>query len=166
MKTVNPKVKIPYILKADEAILARRKILEEERKSKEKGEQAAAEATDAADAPLPGPEAPEVLDPAWRPTVIGCNVLTAEEHAYIQDMHSPGEMMLTVLDFGMVDIVPFEDEAGLPIELVRDNEKKSLFGKKPWKRSCLSRIAAKDREEIATFILTGCKLKEAEAKNS
>lgn len=169
MKTVNPKIKIDYILEADRKIEKRRKLLEEERKKEnapppEEDAEAKSEGEDSEG--LPPQDTPEVLDPTWKPTVFKCTVLTAEEHVHIQDMRSPGELLLATLDFGLAEVHPFVDEQGQTLPLERDGDKRANFGKKPWKRAHLSRIAANDREEVAGFILAGCKLKEAEVKNS
>lgn len=159
-KSVNPKKQVRYLLKADQKIQARREYLASMKNKVESGEVRI-------EPPTPDKnEAPEVLDPTWRPTVFICTHLTSQEQAHVQDTPGLGQTILGALDFGLAGVEDFPDENGSPIKFERDTDKSLLYGKRPWKRECLDRIDPVDRDEVASFILKGCKLEGSEAKNS
>ena len=142
-KSVNPRIPVPYVLLAD-------------RPAPKEGDETQ-EAKEGGQAPAVPPGTTKFL----------CTVLTAEEHAHLEDLSqsSPGAAILVALDFGLADVVDLPLEEGQPLRLARDTSKRKLFDKYPWKRSLIDRISSRDRQEVAGFILGGCKLSEAEAKN-
>lgn len=111
-------------------------------------------------------------------TIFNLTHLTVSEDAYLEnrsgEMKRNGEYIVNVgdaiplgLHLGLESVENFKNGSAEDVQLIRDETKKYLVGKKrPWSDESLSKIKRDARIELYTTIRNGGQLEEEEEKNS